>query len=412
MRRKKILIYPHLCDRKGDIRKRWYVELSQRDPQTDRMERRRFEQLGASSINDYNTPEERRTFAEKIIEDLRIKLDAGWTIFNDITRVVYEDQTQYAHEARVYKKMVESNLNIIYWLARYINEELKPSGLRPETIATYTSRCRIFRLWMEAHHYAHIDITAIDNPIIIAFFTYLRNERKLSRRAYNSYAEILIALFNFVMKQKGRNDNPVHSLPQNKNIKDMGAERIRRDDLRRIYRALDNEDRQLALACRFEYYCGLRPGYEVRLLRVGDIDFRAGYSKVRVLAFNAKRKRRREVVIPDDFLHYLTHEWHLQDCDKDLYIFGKNGKPGTVVIGKNSLRYRFNTIRKKLGMPLEYKLYSMKHTGATMLAEQGEPIINIRDHLGHTSIATTEHYLNRHGVHHSPTIRHNFPPIC
>jgi integrase len=53
----------------------------------------------------------------------------------------------------------------------------------------------------------------------------------------------------------------------------------------------------------------------------------------------------------------------------------------------------------------------MKHTGATMLAEQGEPIINIRDHLGHTSIATTEHYLNRHGVNNSQTIRHNFPKI-
>jgi integrase len=62
-------------------------------------------------------------------------------------------------------------------------------------------------------------------------------------------------------------------------------------------------------------------------------------------------------------------------------------------------------------MPIEYKLYSMKHTGATMLAEQGEPIINIRDHLGHTSIATTEHYLNRHGVNNSQTIRHNFPKI-
>jgi integrase len=375
------------------------------------MERRRFEQLGASSINDYHTPDERRVFAEKIIEDLRNKLAAGWTIFSDTTRVVYADQTQYAHEARVYKKMLESNLNITYWLSRYINEELKTSGLRPETVATYTSRCRIFRLWMEARHYTHIDITAIDNSIIITFFTYLRNERKLSRRAYNSYAEILITLFNFIIKQKGRNDNPVHSLPDNNIIKDMGAERIRRDDLRRLYSTLDREDPQLALACRFEYYCGLRPGYEVRLLRVGDIDFREDHSKVRVLAFNTKRKRRREVVIPDDFLHYLTHEWHLQDYSKDLFIFGKNGRPGTKAIGKNNLRYRFNSIRKKLGMPLEYKLYSMKHTGATMLAEQGEPIINIRDHLGHTSIATTEHYLNRHGVNNSPTIRHKFPKI-
>jgi integrase len=411
MRRKKILIYPHLCDRKGDISKKWYVELSQRNPQTDQMERRRFEIFGDTNINDFNTPEERRAHAEKIIEELRNKIAAGWTIFNDTTRVVYADQTQYAFEARVFKKMVESNLNTPYWLSRYINEQLKPSGLRPETIMTYTSRCRIFRLWIDANGYSSVDITAIDNSIIVPFFTYLRNDRQLSRRAYNSYAEILIAFFNFVIKQKGMTENPVHTLPDNRNNKDMGAERIQRDDLRRLYSALDSEDRQLALACRFEYYCGLRPGYEVRLLRVGDIDFREGYSKVRILAFNSKKKQRREVILPDDFRNYLVTEWQLHKYDKNLYIFGQKGKPGMAAIGKNTLRRRFNKIRDRLNMPIEYKLYSMKHTGATMLAEQGEPIINIRDHLGHTSIATTEHYLNRHGVNNSPTIRHNFPPI-
>jgi integrase len=411
MRRKKVLIYPHLCNRKGDVSKKWYVEVSQRNPQTDEMERRRFETLDNININSFSNVDERRQFGEKIIADLRQKLAAGWTIFNDTTRVVYEDQTQYAHEARVYKKSVESNCNLPYWLSRYIEEVLKPSGLSHETIFTYISRCRVFRLWAEANGYATIDITAISNAIIVSFFTHMRNERKLSRRTYRSYVDILIVFFNFVVKQKGRNDNPVHSLPENNIIKDMGAERIQREDLRRIFQTLDSEDRQLALACRFEYYCGLRPGYEVRLLQIGDIDFREGYSKVRVLAFNAKKKRRREVVIPDDFRDYLTKEWQLHNYDRDLFVFGKNGVPGKRCIGKNSLRYRFNAVRKKLGMPLEYKFYSMKHTGATMLAEQGEPIINIRDHLGHTSIATTEHYLNRHGVNNSQTIRHNFPKI-
>jgi integrase len=239
----------------------------------------------------------------------------------------------------------------------------------------------------------------------------LRNERQLAKRTYNSYIEILTAFFNFVIKQGNLHDNPVHSLPENKLIKDMGAERIRKEDLKIIIDEMDKHDRQLALACRFEFYCGLRPGYETRLLRVGDIDFRKDYSKVRVLAFNAKKKRRREVAIPDDFLDYLINEWQLHECDKDLFVFGKNGKPGTKHLSKNNMRFRFNKIRKKLNLPTEYKFYSMKHTGATMLAEQGEPIINIRDHLGHKSIATTEHYLNRHGVNNSQTIRHNFPKI-
>jgi integrase len=411
MRRKKILVLPKLCDRKGDLGKKWFIELSQRNPKTNELVRFRTEKINDVNINSFSTAAERYEFGKKIIADLRRKLNNGWTIFNDSEKFIYEDQTQYSHEARIYKKMVESNFTITYWLSRYISEDLIQSGLRAETICTYTSRCRVFRMWIEANNYLQIDIMAVDNKKIIDFFTYLRNERNLAKRTYNSYAEILITFFNFVVKQGGLRDNPVHSLPENYTIKDMGAERIHEDDLKIIIFEMDNHDKQLALACRFEFYCGLRPGYETRLLKVGDIDFRQGYSKVRVLAFNAKKKRRREVVICNEFLHYLISEWQLDKCDKNLFIFGKNGLPGTKHLGKNCMRYRFNKIRKKLNMPFEYKFYSMKHTGATMLAEQGEPIINIRDHLGHTSIATTEHYLNRHGVNNSKTIRHNFPKI-
>ncbi|MDR1155467.1 MAG: hypothetical protein LBL04_12235 [Bacteroidales bacterium] len=53
----------------------------------------------------------------------------------------------------------------------------------------------------------------------------------------------------------------------------------------------------------------------------------------------------------------------------------------------------------------------MKHTGAVVLAEKGEKIINIRDHLGHTSISTTEAYLKRHGFQDSEIIRKHFPEI-
>jgi integrase len=393
------------------MNKKWYVELSQRNPITGEMERRRFEKFDNININSFCTHEERMAFAQKIIDDLNQKLSNGWTIFNDTTRIVYEDQTMYSNYARIYKRTIESNFTVGYWLSRYISEEIKLSGLSDETISTYISRCRVFNMWIDAHGYSCLDITAIENPKIIEFFTYLRNERHLTKRTYNSYIEILIAFFNFIIKQKGLCNNPVHSLPENKLIKDMGAERIRKEDLKIIITEMDIHDRQLALACRFEFYCGLRPGYETRLLRVGDIDFRNGYGKVRVLAFNAKKKRRREVVVSDDFLDYLISEWKLNEYDKELFIFGKNGVPGMKHLGENNLRHRFNQIRKKLNMPFEYKFYSFKHTGATMLAEQGEPIINIRDHLGHKSIATTEHYLNRHGANNSQTIRKNFPKI-
>jgi integrase len=411
MRRKKIFIRPALKSRKGDLSKRWYVELSQRNPATGEMVRKRFETLDGVNINDFGTAEERAHFAKELISKLNRQLDNGWTIFNDTTHCVYEDQLQYANEAAIYKKMVASNANYAYWSSRFIAEVIEKKDLEKGSVDDYRTQFRVLGLWLASKGYDKLDLACIDNEKIIAFFTYLKEERNLSKHTYLGYANRISSMFDFVKDSKGITENPVHSLPGNRNVKDMGAERIRQDDLKKMMQLMDEEDRQLALACRFEYYCGLRPGREIRFLKVGDIDFRRGYSKVRVMVENSKVDRRREVTLPDAFLDYLLTEWQLDACDRNFYVIGKYRAPGVLPVGKNTLRYRFAKIREKLGMPLEYKFYSMKHTGATTIAEQGEPIINIRDHLGHTDIRTTEIYLKRHGVSESRHIRTNFPKI-
>jgi integrase len=146
-------------------------------------------------------------------------------------------------------------------------------------------------------------------------------------------------------------------------------------------------------------------------MKVADLDLRRGHSKVRVTLDHAKTNRRREIAIPDVFLDYLLDVWKLDKCNPDHYVIGKNHAPGEKHWGKNILRYRFNKFRDRLKLPYDNKLYSMKHTGAITLAEHGEKTINIRDHLGHTSISTTEHYLKRHGFNDSEIIRKNFPEI-
>ncbi|MDR1197504.1 MAG: hypothetical protein LBK94_00630 [Prevotellaceae bacterium] len=96
------MILPKLCDRKGDIDKKWFVELSQRNPKTGEMIRFRTERFDNININSFTTVADRYTFAEKIINDFKRRLHNGWTIFSDTETFVYEDQTQYSHEARVY----------------------------------------------------------------------------------------------------------------------------------------------------------------------------------------------------------------------------------------------------------------------------------------------------------------------
>ena len=411
MRRKKIFIPPKLRDRKGDVTKKWYVELSMRNTDTQEMFRRRYECYEDININNLSAPEDRYRLAEKIIAELLEKRKTGWTIFNDVTECVYADQLLYSTEAKVFTESVKSTENYTYWMSRYIAEGFPDMHLQDSTRDTYVSRYRMFGLWLKSKKFNEVHIRKITNQVLVDFFSYLIEQQNISKRTYRSYCDLLCAFFSFVRKKAGISENPVYDLPKNKIEKNMAAVRIQPNDLRRLMAALDERDPQLALACRFEYYCGLRPGREIRLMKVGDLDLRKGIAKVRVNWETAKTLRTRYVAISDVFLDYLIEQWGLDKLPATCYVFGKNGKPGTEHLGKNNLRFRFVEFRKQLGLPDENKLYSMKHTGAVVLAEQGETLINIRDHLGHTSIKTTEHYLRRLGLNESKLIRSSFPKI-
>jgi integrase len=410
MRRKKILILPKLCDRNGDLSKKWYVEVSQRNPKDGIMCRRRFEKFEGININDLKDVESRRQLSEKLIASLNNRLNEGWTIFNDVSEVVMDDQLQYSATAQFYKKKVETNNNYSFWASLYIENILNKQDVSKDTIETYKSRFRVFGNWLHANDLSIYDISAVSNEIVIMFFEYLRNDRKLCWHTYESYRYLLYCLFQFVLKKGGVSYNPLYDIPENWRVVDCGAERIEKNDLDRLMKAIDAANPQVGLACRFEYYCAMRPGYEIRLLKIGDLDFRDRFSKVTVTSENSKTGRLRKIIIPDAFREYLK-VWNLESYGKEFYVFGRDGIPGTKPLGKNTLRDRFNRIKDKLGLPKYYKFYSLKHTGAVTLAEQGVSLIDIREHLGHTKIETTEHYLKRIGFNESKQIRHDFPEI-
>ena len=112
MKRKKIVILPKLNDAGGNLSKKWFVYYSVRDPRTDKMERFK-DHVGLSH------PDEsvRRERADKIIQELTVKLKKGWTPCLDDTEAIYEDQLQYKHVAYIYGTQKE---NIVYRSNTYI----------------------------------------------------------------------------------------------------------------------------------------------------------------------------------------------------------------------------------------------------------------------------------------------------
>jgi integrase len=107
----------------------------------------------------------------------------------------------------------------------------------------------------------------------------------------------------------------------------------------------------------------------------------------------------------------ILFEYNINRYASDLYVFGRGGIPSEVMLGKNTLRNRFNKFRDKLNFPKTYKFYSMKHTGAGMLLDSGATIEEIRDHMGHFSIESTDYYIRRHfGNRNQKIIKHHPSP--
>lgn len=403
MSTKKLVILPQLNHCGGDIAKKWFIYYSVRNPKTDKMVRFKvYEPLFKAK-----TARDRYDEANKMIARFAAKLKAGWSPFNDDSRVIYADNLEYSKIARIYGKQRATNKNVRFHASRYI-DFITPSIDHEGTLPTYQSKLRIFTMWCDAHGLEDNDITCINNSIMVGFFDWLINDQKRSGKTVSTYRQVLQAFFEWMVKQKIFVSNPVHDLPRCNRIVDMSPSPIHKTDIAVFKEAMKN-DPQLWLAVQFQYYCAIRPGKELRFLKVKNIDFARGL--ITVNRTEAKKKITRTVVVPSEFLIELKQIYRLHEYDKEDYVIGKNGKPGTQFIGKNCLRYRFNDIRKLLGMPLEYKLYSWKHTGAVQSSLAGIPDKHIQMQLGHTSLETTSRYLRKMVGFQSDFLKNKYPGI-
>ena len=158
-----------------------------------------------------------------------------------------------------------------------------------------------------------------------------------------------------------------------------------------------------------QYYCAIRPGDEMRSLRISDFSFHT--STVTIKNIHAKNNRTESIAIPAPLMNILQNHYELQKYPYDYYVFGKKGCPDTQKIDKNTLRLRHNKFRDQLNITDEVKLYSWKHSGAQELSNAGINTYDLCRHLRHKSIVTTEHYIRKRLGEKNEIIRNNFPDI-
>jgi integrase len=402
-RRKSIAILPHLIDCGGDMTKKWCVEYSMRDPETGEMKRFRNYGVFAKVQN----KAKRYAVAAKLVTELSQKIASGWSPFGeDVKRYIYEDELTYSAVAVNYGKLKDSVGTVRVYLSEFLS--IKKTEVNSKSFQTYQSKMRSFCAFLELKKLDLLDIRRIDNQAVIDFLTYQTDKKCLSRGSVSKYRQILFTFFEYVKIRQLIMENPVHGIPRLGEIKDCAPYPIPSNLRKKVGEEIKSKDRQLWLACCMMYFAAIRPGEEIRLLKVGDISFKS--RKIIVRSTIAKSNRTDAVDMPSQLYEELM--WQRVDiCDPDLYVFGKYGRPGTEPTGKNTLRNRFNRIRDGLHLSKSFKFYSWKHSGAEALADWGASTWEIQAHLRHRDIETTERYARKRLGNRNSRIKNEFPDI-
>jgi len=380
-----IIIFPHLNDCGGDLTKDWYVEFKYLIPGETEMRKERIYK-GIYSGDESS----RRKEAARVIKEKTKWLKSGAYLEGNI-RKVYADELLYRNEAKMFgmahDQVVTTRTNLSEFLIQ-IKEKVNHKSYE-----NYVSKLRTFNSWLKLNKLDRLHIKNINRQHIISFSIYLSSDLGLSRLTIKKYIQITAMYFNFELDRGTIASNPVIRIPTVGKIVDCASVPLQMDDRIKLKTAVSTADPQLWLASQIQYYCAIRPGTELRLLKISYIDF--DNSQFRIPNVDAKNNMTEIVKIPDLLLNEMKRQNLDSFQDKSLYIFGKFGRPGLVPLGKNTLRNRFNRFREELGISEDKKFYSWKHTGAIQLLQNGAKPYDVQGHLRHKSFTTTEVYLKK-----------------
>ncbi len=381
--------------------KGWYIYLSVRDPRTGKMYPKKIEKGFAACLN----AAEKRIHAQKLIKEYTQKIKNGWVPWRDEASI-YEDEVNYHRENITYSKKRKAASTVRRLLSDFLS--IKKTELKKKSYLTYQSKVRIFNQFIDRKNYSEYDITMISNKIILDFFDFLITTKGLDKTSIKNYKTILSCFFNYLLKRKLILKTPIYDIPKARKIKDHAPRPILQDDLKLLLSTIEKKDPQLYLACLMQFFCAIRPGVELRLLKIKHIDFWSQVININML--DAKVEQERTINIPDQLLQLITKTYKLQNYNKEMYIFSQDQKPGDTPLGINNFRMRFNYFRDNLELSKDYKFYSLKHTGAGMLLDTGQITIkDLQEHLGHTDINSTFHYIRKYKGNTTNKIRENFP---
>jgi site-specific recombinase XerD len=207
---------------------------------------------------------------------------------------------------------------------------------------------------------------------------HLTKERKVAWGTFNQ-AVCALRFFYAVTMEK---DWDIRHIPYQKTGRRL-PEILSRDEVKRLFDVTANVKHRALLMTM--YSGGLRPE-EVTNLRATDIDSQ----RMMIRIEQGKGRKDRYVMLSKEVLAILRDYW--KKCKPEGWLF-----PGQIPgqpLDRSSVQRIFKQAKQKAKITKPCTTYSMRHSFATHLLEDGTNIRVIQRLLGHKSLRTTEVYTH------------------
>lgn len=389
---------PKIYSAGGDLKKRWYVYFSFRDPKNGKL--KRMTPFYGDS-NTYKTKEDRLSVLVTYRKVLLKLLKQGYSPYEDNTDLyqrvnskekpletqnIKQEDTKPSREAKEAPSMVLRD-------AFDFGLKLKEKLINSNTKKNYENKIKLFLLWLAGSHPDIKTIQALDKRILTEFLNHVLDNT--SPRNRNNYRTDLSSIMQVLEDNDIIGQNFIKKIPVLKSIPERN--RTYTDDQQEeIFTYLEEKDPLLLLFIKFISYNFLRPK-ELCRLTVGDINLRE-----QIVVFKAKNKPLKTKRIPGIILNELPD---LSQMDKDLFLFTPSKMGGPWDAHEDSRREHFTNrfkrvVKDPFGLDENYGLYSFRHTFIThlyrTLVEESSPFeakCELMQITGHSSMSALDKYL-------------------
>lgn len=276
--------------------------------------------------------------------------------------------------------IVQEFLNYLSFQKRYSKNTIIAYQNDIETFFGYSDR-----------EFGEIELKEISQAVIRTWLASLK-EQKLSARSINRKISSLKSFFRFCLKMNRIEVNPAVSTSSLKTSRRLPSF-ITEKDIKKLFSENDFPDTFMGkmdyLILSIFYQTGMRRS-ELINLKEGDIDQRD--SNIKILG---KGNKERRIPVGNDLLKLIAS--YMEEKRKEFgpactdFLF--TNKSGKLLNPK----YIYNMVKRNIRAVSTNERASphvLRHTFATHLTNEGAPLNDVKELLGHSSLASTQVYTH------------------